>query len=237
MKAEVDAARQALMAPRSAAVSGIAFSLLLAASVTLVRLSIPDNSPTQSVRTFDPTHRTELLVAVNLVPFAGIAFLWFIGVVRDRMGEREDRFFASVFLGSGLLFVAMLFAGTAMAAGLIASVTATSSAQPVSDSWRIARAITYTLMTTYALRMAAVFMIATATITLRIAIMPQWLAFLGYACALVLLLSAGFLPWVELLFPMWVFLVSMQILLATSQTRRRPHEAPPRASESGSARS
>lgn len=51
----------------------------------------------------DPTRRSALVVALNLVPFAGIAFLWFIGVVRDRIGPREDRFFASVFLGSGLL--------------------------------------------------------------------------------------------------------------------------------------
>ena len=50
-------------------------------------------------------------MGLYLVPFAGIAFLWFIGVVRDRIGEREDKFFATVFFGSGLLFVAMLFAG------------------------------------------------------------------------------------------------------------------------------
>jgi hypothetical protein len=237
MKAEVDAARHALRTPRSAAVSGIAFSLLLAASVTLVRLAIPDISPTQGAWSSDPTRRTALLVAFNLVPFSGIAFLWFIGVVRDRMGEHEDRFFASVFLGSGLLFVAMLFAGTAMAAGLIASLAANSSALPVSDAWLIARAVTYTLITTYAMRMAAVFMIATATITLRIAILPRWLVFLGYACALVLLLSSGFLPWVELLFPAWVFLVSMQILLATLHAPQQPHEAPSRASESRPARS
>ena len=54
---------------------------------------------------------------MNLIPFAGIAFLWFIGVLRDRIGEREDRFFATVFLGSGLLFVAMLFVAAAIAAG------------------------------------------------------------------------------------------------------------------------
>jgi hypothetical protein len=59
-------------------------------------------------------------IALNLVPFAGIAFLWFVGVLRDRIGEREDRFFATVFLGSGLLFVAMIFVSAAIAGGLIA---------------------------------------------------------------------------------------------------------------------
>jgi len=54
-----------------------------------------------------------------LAPLAGITFLWFIAVVRDRMGQQEDRFFASVFLGSGLLFIAMYFAAIGVAVGLL----------------------------------------------------------------------------------------------------------------------
>jgi hypothetical protein len=171
----------------------------------------------------DPTLRTSTLVALNLVPFAGIAFLCFIGVVRDRLGAREDRFFASVFLGSGLLFVAMLFAATAMAAGLVTIARGASGGLETSDTWRISRAVTYTLMTTYAMRMAAVFMIATATIALRTGIMPRWLGLLGYACALILLITVGLTPWVEMLFPVWVFVVSMYILIATLHT---PQMAP-----------
>ena len=49
------------------------------------------------------------MTAVSLIPFAGIAFLWFIGVIRTRLGDREDKLFATVFLGSRLLFVALLF--------------------------------------------------------------------------------------------------------------------------------
>ena len=48
-------------------------------------------------------------------PFAGITFLWFVAVVRDQVGEREDRFFATVFLGSAILFVALLFVALAVA--------------------------------------------------------------------------------------------------------------------------
>jgi hypothetical protein len=36
-------------------------------------------------------------------------------MLRDRIGEREDRFFAAVFLGRGLLFVGMMFAAAATA--------------------------------------------------------------------------------------------------------------------------
>lgn len=229
---ETDAARKALRTPRAAAISGIAFSLLLTASIVLVRLAIPGDSGAPISMESNPALKTSVLVAVNLVPFAGIAFLWFIGVVRDRMGQREDRFFASVFLGSGILFIAMLFVATGMAAGLIAGVTATPNAAPTSDAWRIGRALTYTLMTNYAMRMAAVFTIATATITLRTAILPRWLGLLGYGCALVLLLSVGYLPWVEVLFPAWVFVVSIHILIATLHT---PQQTLSRSPMSGSA--
>ena len=60
-------------------------------------------------------HRADsVALALNLIPFAGVAFLWFIGVLRDRLGELEDRFFATVFLGSGLLFLVMLFVAGAL---------------------------------------------------------------------------------------------------------------------------
>jgi hypothetical protein len=114
------------------------------------------------------------------VPFAGIAFLWFIGVVRDRIGQREDRFFASVFLGSGLLFVAMLFAAAAFAGGLIANAAA-GSAAPGPD-------------------------------TLRTKVVPRWIGLLGFAVAVVLLISVGLTAWVELLFPAWILLLSVDIL-------------------------
>jgi Na+/phosphate symporter len=145
------------------------------------------------------------------VPFAGIAFLWFIGVVRDRIGQREDRFFASVFLGSGLLFVAMLFVGAAFAGGLIASVSG-RSAVPGHDTLAISRQITGLLLRVYAMRMAAVFTISTATITLRTKVIPRWIGMLGFAVAAVLLVSVGLTPWVELLFPAWILLLSIDIL-------------------------
>jgi len=38
-------------------------------------------------------------LALGLVPFSVISFLFFIGVLRNRLGEPEDQFLASVFLG------------------------------------------------------------------------------------------------------------------------------------------
>jgi hypothetical protein len=122
------------------------------------------------------------------------------------MGTQEDRFFATVFLGSGLLFISMLFVDVAITAGLLGAPSVNS------DVWQFGHSV-LALLTAYALKMAAVFMISTATITLRTAFMPRWLGWLGYAIAAVLLLGAGLAPWVELLFPTWTLLVSVHLLV------------------------
>ena len=109
-----------LRTPRAAAAAGIIFSVLLIAALVLLRVSVPAHTAVPGAWLTNSRRRGTVAIALNLIPFAGIAFLWFVGVVRDRIGEREDRFFATVFLGSGLLFVGMLFVGAAVAGGLIA---------------------------------------------------------------------------------------------------------------------
>ncbi len=216
------AASKALRTPRAAGVAGIVFSLLLTASFVLVRIAVPDSPAADGAWLTDPQRKNGLLLGLSLIPFSGIAFLWFIGVVRDRIGQREDRFFASVFLGSGLLFVGMLFVATAVASGLLALYGSTASNSPSSlDIWRLGRNITFLLLTTYAMRMAAVFTMSTATIGLYIVIVPRWISLLGYLVGVTLLVAAGTVAWVELLFPAWVFLVSLCILWGE---RRRRHE-------------
>src|SRR6516165_12751709 len=153
-----------LRTPRAAAVAGILFRALLGLALILILISQQSNPATAGAWLSDPARRATLAFALNLVPFAGIAFLWFIGVVRDRIGQLEDRFFASVFLGSGLLFVAMLFVGAAFSGGLLAEMTAKSAAAPGPDTLAVGRQITSLLLRLYALRMAAVFTMSTATI-------------------------------------------------------------------------
>jgi hypothetical protein len=223
---ETQTVHGSLRTPRAAAVAGIVFSVLAGASLVLMRLAVPAGLRQASEWVIDPTRRSFVAIALDLIPFAGIAFLWFIGVVRARIGEREDRFFASVFLGSGLLFVGMLFVSSALSGGLLTVATEAASSKTVqapdaAQLWRYGRAVTYTIMTVYALRMAAVFTISTATIALQIGIMPRWIALLGYACALVLLVTAGYVAWIELVFPAWILVVSVYILLATLRSPMR----------------
>ena len=203
-----------LKTPRAAAVAGIAFSILLIAALVLLRISTPANADTAGVWLADSTRRTAVTVALGLVPFAGIAFLWFVGVIRDRIGRQEDRFFGTVFLGSGLLFVGMLFVAAAVAGGLIAAAGSRPAGQLGQSDLALGRNVTSLLLNVYAMRMAAVFSLTTVTIARRTKIVSSWLSAAGLATALILLVGVGFTAWVELLFPAWILALSIDILMA-----------------------
>ena len=134
-------------------------------------------------------------LALSLLPFAGIAFLWFIGVVRDRLGHLEDQFFSTVFFGSGLLFLAMTFVSAALAGGIVATPTRWNHSRFIdSGMYTLIRAVMYRVTNVYAIKMAGVFMISLATIWVRTRLMPRSLAFLTYVLALGLLLTISSQP-------------------------------------------
>jgi hypothetical protein len=211
--------RRALKTPRAAAVAGIIFALLYGASLVLVYLSIPAYQVADS--TWLETNSGTVSLALNLIPYAGIAFLWFIGVIRDRLGDQEDRLFSTVFLGSGLLFLALTFVGAALAGGLLNTYTIESSTLINSGVYTFSRAVVYQVINIYAIRMAGVFMISLGTIWIRTGVMHRTWGILTYAFALVLLLSISYSLWVTLIFPGWVLVVSVYILV------RNPRDQPP----------
>ena len=221
MRQEAELTRQKLTTPRAAAVAGILFSILLIVSLVLIRISIPGDP--LKVGTWLLTSQKSINLALNLLPFAGIAFLWFIGVVRDRLGEQEDRLFATVFLGSGLLFLAMLFASTAVAGGLLRIYGSAPGTLTESGLYTFGRTVTYEMMNVYTMRMAGVFMISTCTLSLRTGIIPRWMAHLGLVLAVFLLLSLGNFSWAPLVFPLWVLLISVHILFANLRRPRTPN--------------
>jgi hypothetical protein len=204
-------ARMGLKTPRAAAVAGIIFAVLLLASLTLLFQSI-EGRPT------DPgewlvAERWKVSLALNLVPFAGVAFLWFVGVLRDKLGPAEDRLFATVFLGSGLLFASLLFvAASVLGAILIASAGASADFADT-PSYRFARSLVYYLFSIYALKMAAVFMITASTMIVRTGFTARWTAIVGYTMAGVILVGSQAFDWTLFLLPLWVLCVSTAILL------------------------
>lgn len=200
-----------LSTPRAAALAGVVFAVLFGTTLILIRIDMPDGieGSTQWLN----SQRSAIRIAAVLMPFAGISFLWFIGVVRDGFGRYEDRFFLSVFLGSGLLFLAMMFVGTAVAAGLVSSDTDVTDPAARAEVVDFGKMIVVSACQTYALRMAAVFMISLATIWLKTGLMPRWLAVLSYLAAVALLVASETSRWMTLAFPAWVLVVSVLILV------------------------
>lgn len=199
-----------LRTPRAAAFAGIIFSILLFAVFGLMRLSVPPDPFERGAWLAGDT--TYVTLAMNLVPFAGIAFLWFVGVLRDRLGTREDRFFATVFLGSGFLMLAMLFAAAAVVGAIIVAFHAAPEELIHSATFHFARGLAHGMINIYLTKTAAVFMITTSTIALYTRLTPGWLAIGGYVIAVVLLFGSSYFDGSVLVFPLWVLLVSASIL-------------------------
>jgi hypothetical protein len=208
--------RANLKTPKAAAIAGILFSVLLILVVWLLRISVPDDP--QEPGSWLKSESSAVAIALNLVPFAGIAFLWFIGVLRDRLGGREDKFFATVFFGSGLLFLAMLFVAAALAGALVISFEAAPEQLINSATFHFARAAAYNLMNVYAIKMAGVFMMTTSTLAIYTGFAPRWLAIFGYALSLLLLAGSYYLSWSFIVFPLWVLVMSTYIFLSERKT-------------------
>lgn len=202
--------------PRGAAIAGVIFSVLTIIGLGLVRYAIPVDLSEPGTWLTEPHHIDAVRLALDLVPFAGIAFLWFIGVVRNRLGDLEDQFFATVFLGSGLLFVASLFGVAAVMRALIDMLAAGNVAV---GTFYFGHRISDALFNIFAIKMAGVFIFSTCTIGLRTAIIPRWIALIGYACAAMLLLVIANWKWITLVFPIWMLLVSAHILLTEFRFR------------------
>ena len=200
-----------LRTPRAAALAGIAFALLLIVSLVLIRISVPESLDDSGEWLVDNARK--ITFAISLIPFAGIAFLWFLGVIRDRLGEFEDRFFSTVFFGSGLLFIAMTFISGAITASLLSIYAVDSSILLQTPTYAFNRVLVFQITNVYGLRMAGVFMMSLGTIWMRTKIMPRLLVFLTYGLALMLLLGINISLWLALVFPGWVLVISVEILI------------------------
>ncbi len=210
MNFNIEWEKRRLTTPRTAAIAGILFGLLFSASLVLMRTSIPQDLTTDT--TWITTGSSRISLALGLMPFAGIAYLWFIGVVRDKLGDFEDKFFSTVFFGSSLIFISLVFIAMAIAGGILATYQMISKETPDITVIYFARALMLQISNVYALRMAGVTMISLGTIWMRTGLMPRWLAVVTFSLALVLLVVVNFSPWFTLTYPAWVTLISLYIL-------------------------
>jgi hypothetical protein len=200
-----------IRAIRAAGVAGLVFAALMTTSLALFRANPPDATgagggvPVGVMDTW--------LVALYLIPFAGIAFVWFLAALRRRIGRLEDQFFATVFLASGLLFVAMLFATGAAASATVAAGRV--GTDPVNQAvFEFGQVLAETLFYVFAVKMAAAFMLVSSTIGRRTGFLPRWFVVAGLVAGTVMLFSISFFELLAVIFPVWVAVVSILLLRA-----------------------
>ena len=160
-----------LRTPRAAAIAGIAFAILFSTSYWLIFQRAPGSSG--DLAEWLAAHGETVTSGISLLPFAGIAFLWFMGGVRDAIGYLEDQFFSTLFLGSGFLYLAMTFMSAATARGALSVYAINPEIATEAELFDMARAISNAGMTVYAMRMAGMFTFVLGTIWMRTGLMPR----------------------------------------------------------------
>ena len=211
--------QKSVRSPRSAALAGILFSGLLIATMLLVT-GIAQVSPAEISTEWIETRVDSVSLALRLIPFAGIAFFWFTGVIRDHIGDREDRFFATVFLGSGIAFVVLMFIWAATAGAVFGSFSLAADQLADKDIFIFGFVFMNEILGNYILRIAGVYMFSIGTIWSRAVVMPRWLTVITYLVALLFLFFAGSIREARFIFPGWVFLTSIYILITNRRLER-----------------
>lgn len=196
----------------AAALAGLAHAaLFIVARILMVRMPRPDD-PGLTAWFADAGNQRSILIALNLITIGSIAFLWFVAVIRRRVGERENRFFGTVFLGSALLNVAVWIVGGIMLATPVmdAYTYGTVQTPQMVSGWQAAGTTAFAVV---AIRLEAVFIISTTTVGKLSGAFPRPLVLAGYAAGLILLfapLPSETLLWV---FGAWEVAVSLLLLI------------------------
>jgi hypothetical protein len=211
--------RKSVRSPRSAALAGIIFSILLVISMVLIT-GIGQPSPDELNREWLESRINNTTLALGLIPFAGIAFFWFTGVIRDHIGDREDRFFATVFLGSGISFVVLMFVWAAVIGAVFATYAMASNLVADNDIYIFGFMFMNEILGNYILRIAGVYMLSIASIWTRGEVVPRWLTIITYLVAIAYLFFAGSIREARFIFPGWVFLTSVFILITNRSLER-----------------
>jgi hypothetical protein len=218
--------RRELRSPRAAAIAGIVYSILIITVMLLTRRA-GSVQPEDITRDFFDTWSGPFSQVLTLVPFAGIALLWFTGVIRDQLKDREDRFFATIFFGSGIIIVLLLFIwgallGTIMRIATLETLGVIDSFS--TDIYIYSIVLMNEIIGNIGLRMTGVYMTAVGTLWNRTKLMPRWITIITYILALGFLLAAERIREARFIFPVWVFVVSVYILILNYRSKHENSE-------------
>lgn len=203
-------------------IAGIAFAVLYTLSTYLLtRTPLGAASEAEILAYYgDSQQRTLILASMFIMPFAGIAFLYFMVFLRrmaNATGFTISRILANVQLAAGTIFIALLFVATAGLTAVTASVQfADANVDPL-----FARQMSFfstNVILMFGMRMASMFVFTSSSIGRGAGLIPNWFGYIGYAVGVLLLLSATFSAWFALLFPAWVVVACIIILWYSSRS-------------------
>lgn len=197
---------------RLGAFAGIAFTVLL-----LVGLVLADPVSGQSDQKFaefyaERDNRIAVIAGMYLLAIAGVCFLWFLVTLRRtlRRAEGELGSLTTVAVASGIVFVAILFAGGASMGVVATSMSLGGEPQPGPEVGRLFTQLGYTLILLFGMFAGAVLIVATSALAMRTGALPKWLAWAGFASAMLLLTGVVYVSAIAL--PLWVVAVSVVLL-------------------------
>lgn len=200
----------------SAALAGIVYAVVASVALLIVvDFPRPDLPDAELEAWFaDAGNRWRVLAGLNLGTLAAVAFLWFVGVLRNRIGDREDRFFGTVFYGSAIMHAVFWIIGLAALASIPAAIELFDvSVRVDSASVGATGGFASALLFVAGPKIQALFVLSTSTIFLRTSTAPKWLALVGYAFGVTLFVIPVVARPVGLGFPIWVFVASVTVLV------------------------
>jgi hypothetical protein len=154
------------------------------------------------------------LAGLYLLPFAAILFLWFIVALRGWIRgtqQRRNMLISDLQLVTGVAFTALFLVGAAAVATSVI-VAQADDAEIAIGTLRALAGFGNTLIVVMSVRVAAVFVMATASLGMTTRVLPRWFSLVSYGFGLILMLTPIVADWLVMAFPIWVIVLSALLL-------------------------
>jgi hypothetical protein len=209
-----DERRRRFASIEAAAIAGIVCAIGWSLSLRGLMAAPDIDAPAAEVARFyaDRSNATQSLIWLQVLVFSTIAFLWFVGVVRGRLGDREPKLFGTVFFGASILLAGLLFLGAALLAAP-ATLVAIGDKVPDPDTASLTRAAAAVVLSVFLPRIAMLVMFSTASLGRATGALPSWLVWLTYAVGVVELVNVTISTPTIYLLPAWIAVVSVVLLV------------------------
>jgi hypothetical protein len=209
---------------RWSALAGVLFVALFAVALGLSG-NTGDN-PTEVQQWYaDDGNQTKQIVAWFLYVASALAFLSFLGTLRDMLVRAEGGpgTLSSLVFGPGLVFTALYVAGVSLFAAP-ASLAGDSDFKLDPNAAELVSNAGYFLLVG-GVMVASIMVLSASTAALRTGVLPAWLGWVGLVVAVVMLFAVIFFP--ILVFVGWVLVVSLVMLVAAWRVRGGAAPPPP----------